>query len=339
MNEPVADRTWGSPVSSIDRLMRTALRAGHAEGLVAIAANSRDILYSGAHGRRAMAESNRTMTDTVFRTCALVKPVTGLALLQLSDSGCLDLDDRIDGWLPQSEAIRKFRSAVMLASSRWGGLPSFRQLLMFFADSDSSISDTAVACAKEAVARASGTSFEDYIRDNILSPLNMHETYFSLPASSHRRTGETRSGPRVQVANSMSPIAAESLKTRMEQTALYSTGLDSLKLLQAILRQDADLLPGQVYQEFVRSRPLAAGLHDAVTYFGRFNTYCWIDWSSDTAGLLYAQLIPHDHPSLDELFSDYRDAVYTRSTKKSGRSRLVRVLEFLLIPDSEYVWP
>ena len=58
-----------------------------------------------------------------------------------------------------------------------------------------------------------------------------------------------------------------------------------------------------------------------------FNSHCWVDRHSDTAGLLFTQLVPHGHRDVNTLFDAYHTAVRTEHHNRPSRSPVETVLE------------
>lgn len=56
--------------------------------------------------------------------------------------------------------------------------------------------------------------------------------------------------------------------------------------------------------------------HAQTAYLGAFNTHVWIDRDSGTAGLLYMQLLPHNHPEITDLFVEFHAMALSRSGRR-----------------------
>jgi hypothetical protein len=131
--------------------------------------------------------------------------------------------------------------------------------------------------------------------------------------------------------------AAEPVAHQPDRAVLYSTAPDSTKLLSTLLRRDSQLLSARAHRELSRIRP-ATGLAnpDVVVYKGLFNSHCWVDWGSDTAGVLYTQLVPHGHRDMNILFDAYRAAV--RAEPRSRLTPIESVLSSFNIFRGGAVW-
>ena len=98
-------------ISDIDAVLRRAVEAGEAPGVVApgvvapgvvaMAASDRGILYEGAFGRRDLAAGPAMTLDTVFRIASMTKAVTSVAAMQLVEEGKIELDEPIGRIMPE----------------------------------------------------------------------------------------------------------------------------------------------------------------------------------------------------------------------------------------------
>ena len=86
--------------AAIDGVLQRAVEQRTVPGVVAIAADRRGVIYSGAAGV-ASAQPARPMTvDAIFRIASMTKAVTSVALLQLVDEKKVALDDPASKYLP-----------------------------------------------------------------------------------------------------------------------------------------------------------------------------------------------------------------------------------------------
>ena len=90
--------------SDIDAVLRGAVAAGEAPGVVALAASDRGVLYEGAFGQRDIAAGPAMTPGTIFRIASMTKAVTSVAAMQLVEQGKLALDEPIGGVLPELAA-------------------------------------------------------------------------------------------------------------------------------------------------------------------------------------------------------------------------------------------
>lgn len=177
---------------------RAELRAtGAAVGIVL----DGELVYAGAVGLRDAEQHDPVSADTVFRMASLTKSFTALAALKLRDEGELALDAPLGEYLPDLRLVGLARDSPA---------PSVRQLLTMTSglpyddewgavtlgvDADAfdalmargvalssapgerfAYSNLGYALLGRVVAAASGDSFREYVREELLAPLGMNAT-------------------------------------------------------------------------------------------------------------------------------------------------------------------
>ena len=83
--------------SRIDDVLRQAVDARDAAGVVAMAATDKGVLYEGASGLRALDQTTAMTPDTVFRIASMTKAITSVAAMQMVEQGKLKLDEPVPG--------------------------------------------------------------------------------------------------------------------------------------------------------------------------------------------------------------------------------------------------
>ncbi len=78
--------------ASIDAALHMATSTKEIPGVVAMAANDRDIIYEGVFGTRRLGQGPAMTRDTVFRVASMIKTITSVAAMQLVEQGKLALD-------------------------------------------------------------------------------------------------------------------------------------------------------------------------------------------------------------------------------------------------------
>lgn len=164
-------------------------------GSVLVARADRVVLAAG-YGFADRARASANTAQTQFPLGALSQQFTAAAVLLLADEGQLSLDDhlgsRLDG-VPQDKQGITLRHLLLQQS----GLPldvggPFDRVeakedalarvlgapLLFSPGARSSVSNAGYALLCAVVEKTSGTSFEDFVRENILKRSGMHGTVF-----------------------------------------------------------------------------------------------------------------------------------------------------------------
>src|ERR1700720_1318030 len=86
--------------AQIDQLLRQKSDAREIPGVVAIAANSKEVIYQGAYGKRDLSKDDAMTADSVFWIASMTKAITTAGAMQLVEQGKLSLDAPIGNILP-----------------------------------------------------------------------------------------------------------------------------------------------------------------------------------------------------------------------------------------------
>lgn len=90
--------------AQIDQILRQKSDAREIPGVVAIAANSKEVIYQGAFGKRDLSKDDAMTPDSVFWIASMTKAITTAAAMQLVEQGKLSLDAPIGKVLPNLAA-------------------------------------------------------------------------------------------------------------------------------------------------------------------------------------------------------------------------------------------
>ena len=90
--------------AQIDQVLRQKSDAVEIPGVVAVAANGKEVIYQGAFGRRDLSKQNAMTTDSVFWIASMTKAITAAAAMQLVEQGKLALDTPVGKLLPDLAA-------------------------------------------------------------------------------------------------------------------------------------------------------------------------------------------------------------------------------------------
>jgi methyl acetate hydrolase len=86
--------------AQIDQILRQKSDAKEIPGVVAIAANSKEVIYQGAYGKRDLSKDDPMTLDSVFWIASMTKAITTAAAMQLVEQGKLSLEAPIGKVLP-----------------------------------------------------------------------------------------------------------------------------------------------------------------------------------------------------------------------------------------------
>lgn len=257
--------------SRIDETLRSSLEQRKIPAAVAMAANESQITYSGAFGRRDSASGVNVAAESIFSIASMTKAITSVAALQLVEQGQLQLEEPVAKHLPQlakldvlqgfdgdQPILRPATKPVTLhhllthtsgfAYDTWDANmrkyaehappnPSDPLLgpLMFEPGTRWQYG-TGLDWTGRLVETISGLTLEQYFQRNILSPLGMKDTSYSVPAGKFDRLvsryqrqsdGSLKQDPRK---------LPDPPKTFGGGGGLFSTAGDYVRFMQMILR-------------------------------------------------------------------------------------------------------
>ncbi len=90
--------------SQIDQVLRQKCDAREIPGVVAIAADGKEVIYQGAFGKRDLSKDDAMTLDSVFWIASMTKAITAAGAMQLVEQGKLSLDEPIGKLLPDLAA-------------------------------------------------------------------------------------------------------------------------------------------------------------------------------------------------------------------------------------------
>ena len=198
-------------VSALE-LARTWLEAQRAydqiPGVSAAIVVDQQVLWSGGFGQADLASGRAASADTIYSICSISKLFTSVAVMRQRDAGKLRLDDPVSMHLPwfalkrtEGEGAVTIEGLLTHASGLpresdypyWSApdfaFPTHDQIVARISQQDAlytpethfQYSNLGLTLAGEVVARTSGMSYADYVRANILGPLELTSTTPEMP--------------------------------------------------------------------------------------------------------------------------------------------------------------
>ncbi|HEX8004455.1 MAG TPA: serine hydrolase domain-containing protein [Mycobacteriales bacterium] len=174
------------------RLVRARQSERRLPSVSAAVFKPRERLFYGAAGLARLDPAEEPTADTQYRLGSITKTFTAVLVLQLRDAGLLDLDDRVAAHLPDAafgDATVRRLLAHLSGLQRepvgevWETLapPSRDELLGNLAAAEAvstpnrrwHYSNLAYAVLGELVARRTGGTWEDALRERLLDPLGL----------------------------------------------------------------------------------------------------------------------------------------------------------------------
>jgi CubicO group peptidase (beta-lactamase class C family) len=198
--------------TEIDAYVRAYVARWRVPGLSVSVVRDGAILFSAGYGVQNLSTGQPATAQTLFHIASVAKTMTSASVFQLRERGRLDLDDPIIQHLPyfkvddaRSDSIT-IRQCLMHTSGighpvdyGWDkpefddgalerhvrGLQS--QKLLQIEPGSTSYSDIAFNVLGDLIAKVSGMSYEQYMKQHIFDPLGMTTTTLMAPRAAHPR--------------------------------------------------------------------------------------------------------------------------------------------------------
>lgn len=211
--------------------IREACAAGLLAGAVTLVWQRGEVLQVNEIGSRDIDAAVPMSRDTVFRIASMTKPITTVAALQLAESGRMRLDDPVERHLPAFAGIKVLESfdpatgdyvvrparnpvTVRHLMTHCSGLgyaftsPVVRDFKprpgdefpvgpLMFEPGEGWLYGTSTDWLGRLIEAVSGAPLDEFLRRNILDPLAMIDTSYSVPpeqearlVAAHRRLGD-----------------------------------------------------------------------------------------------------------------------------------------------------
>ncbi|MBX9790635.1 MAG: serine hydrolase [Pirellulales bacterium] len=194
--EPAAD---SAPLALLEKLREDA---GSPALSVAVVRDG-EIVLSGAAGLADLEHAVAATSETVYRIGSISKPITAVAVMQLVEHGKVRLDDSIHDYVPSfpvkndrpirirellnhTSGVRHYRGDEFLHAQAHATLESaigiFKDDPLLFSPGERfSYTTYGFNLLAGVVEKASGQSFEDYLRAHVWEPAGMTSTRFDRP--------------------------------------------------------------------------------------------------------------------------------------------------------------
>lgn len=274
--EPEVVGMSSARIAMLDNTLKHYVDSGHVPGFVAGIARHGKIVYLQSAGWQDIENQQRMAENAMFQIRSMSKPIASLAVMQLAEQGRLSLSDNVSQYIPSFADMEVFDNPADFDSSTHhpareptikdlllhiGGL-SHRDRALYQSREVRSRSDTleqlvekvaAVPLISEpgtqwnysisttvlgrVVEIVSGRTFDDYLQQHILAPLQMPDTGFYVePQKLSQLTQVYRinNGTLVREPEMEVPITTDP-PLKEGAAGMVSTVPDYLRFLQAIL--------------------------------------------------------------------------------------------------------
>ena len=198
-------------VDKFESRIATIMAGMHIPGMSVSIVKDGGVVYARGFGARNLEKNIPATPDTLYGIGSCTKSFTALAIMQLAEKGKLDVQDPVKKYLPfklgsREEPIRIHHllsnssgipnlgmSTLLLGRAfgveeKWVPMSSFEDLMLHVNGAQEEIAgepgtryfyfNTGFTLLGEIVARVSKKSYEQYVKEKILKPLNMNRSTF-----------------------------------------------------------------------------------------------------------------------------------------------------------------
>ena len=270
--------------ASVDSVMRAAEAKGFS-GVVLVAKNGA-VIFNRGYGFANRAQRIPFTGETVVQIGSNTKDFTAVAILQLHERGALNVQDKLSKYFPSAPVDKKDITLWQLMTHEAGfplGLGGdFETLgreqlidramkfkLLFAPGAKESYSNTGFALLAAVIEKVSGKSYDEYIRDNILTPIGLDHTGFHLPGFPDRTLAHGYRVGGEDAGNILSkPHAPDGPYWNLRGNGgMLSTASDMHAFYKALFETDKLLKPATRNLRFNPSEPIGLAGSDLVNFF------------------------------------------------------------------------
>lgn len=246
-------RPRDDPIRAVDSLAQAALRGGPIAGMSVALVRGSNVLLAKGYGFADLENEVTATEHTVYRIGSITKQFTAAVILQLAEQGKLNLDDNIRHFLPSYDT-HSYTITIRQLLNHTSGIRSFTELPAFQARDRLDFSpeslfaifqhepldfppgtgflynNSAFYLLGVIIERVSGQPYRDYLREHVLAPLGLRETYSceDAPIIRYRAHGYRVSEGKLQNAAYLSmlpPTAGGNLCSTVLDLATWTQAL------------------------------------------------------------------------------------------------------------------
>ena len=271
--------------AGIDSMMHQAVRDSVFPGAVLLVARNGVIAHFKAYGKMGYGKWDRPVPlNAIYDLASLTKVIaTTTAAMLMVQSGQLDLDAAVQGYLPEFVGENKDRVTVRHLLTHSSGLPPFKRYFLenlqpgeiidrilkepleYEPGTQTRYSDLGMILLGKIIEKLSGQPLDRFCHDRIFEPLGMTETFFNPPAPLLDRIPPTENDPwrGRMVHGVVHDENAYALGGVSGHAGLFSSARDLAIFAQMMLNggryDDVRLLDRKIIEEFTRRQDIVPG--------------------------------------------------------------------------------
>lgn len=237
----------GSLGAAIDALVAAEMAARRIPAMTVTLARKGEIVYARAYGYADLARCRPAAPGDAFQIGSVTKQFTAAAILQLQDAGQLDIDHKVQRYLPGYAVDPRLTLRMLL--NQTSGLPDYAQ----FAAASGWVKGVPQAVVLDAIVKAPAlfapgtayaysnsnyfmlaavieavgkTSYADYLSRHIFQPLGLQHTAYAAPLEAQTALPYTSTRPLVAGTQGLAAGIIPDPSLFFGASALWSTGAD-----------------------------------------------------------------------------------------------------------------
>lgn len=190
----------------IEIYLAEQVRTQEIPGLAVAVVRDGEVLYKGAFGVTQLGEDELLTPEHIFHFASVSKPFVATAIVQLVEQGKMGIDDPVTKFLPYFRLSGKLYRDITIRQmlNHTSGMPDVLDYQWDKPQTDEGAAERYVRQMKtrqlvgvpgklwkysnlafdtlgDVIVKVSGTSFEEFVRANILEPLGMVQSSFIYP--------------------------------------------------------------------------------------------------------------------------------------------------------------
>lgn len=199
---------YGPAIAILEEVIADELEQGILSGVSIALIEDQQVVLSAGYGWADKRKRTPAAADTIYRVGSISKVFTALAAMQLVERGIIDLDVPLEEILPNFRIVRPFEGVADITLRQLmchrSGMVRESPVGGYFDDSEPSMDDSiaslnscvlvnppntktrysniGVTIVGQAVEQASGSEYEQYMREHLLDPLGMTESAWRVDA-------------------------------------------------------------------------------------------------------------------------------------------------------------
>jgi CubicO group peptidase (beta-lactamase class C family) len=314
-------------LSAAFKLIEVAVAQGEIPGALALVAHQGRVVREKAFGLADVEEKRPFTPQTICWIASITKPVTVAAALKLVEQGKLQLDDPIEKYLPEFKdqkdkqgqhrvvTIRQLMSHTSGIVANPPTRPSFffaqdflgREIgqiataiagtpLEFEPGSRVLYSNAAPYVLGRIIELRAGKPFHQHVKETILDPAGMDDTYFIIPPAEAKRVAVVYRDSREGRVEFFRFDPTWKVTMTLPDGGLFSSPRQIMKFLQVFLNDDGSVLSRDSVKLMRTDQAPGWGLGWALEKDGLFShsgssgTSAWADPKTGVIGVLFFQI-------------------------------------------------